>query len=96
MPCSFWCRAKSISLLLGIFHNTNHDVLALVNAQNTGVQTNVIVLCLTPGPSGIVLLIHPAALIHFGKTCLGALLGFTVEPHNALCPVGGIRKDINV
>ena len=83
-------------LFLGVFYNSNHDVSALLNAQNTGIQADIVVLCLTPGAAGVVLIIDTAALILFCKTGFGALLRLTIALNNAFSAVGNIRKYINM
>ena len=85
-----------MKLLLGIVHNAADDVSTLVNAQNTGIQGNVIVLRLAPGTAGIVLVIDAAALILFVKTLLRRLVRLTVTANNALCTVGFVGKYVDM
>ena len=83
-------------LLSGVLDDIHHNVGALFNTQNTGVQADVIVLCLTPGAAGIVLIVDPAALILLGKALFGSLLGVTVKANNTLRTVGGICEYLNM
>ena len=85
-----------VRLFLRILNNTNNDIRALLDTQNTGVKADIVILSLAPGAAGVVLIIHPAALILFSQTGLRGLLRFAVKTDDALSPVGGIRKDINM
>ena len=68
-PCTiFRCRAFAIQLFSGIFHNTDQDIPTLLKAENTGIQTDIVVLSLAPGAAGVVLIIDPAAFILFIQT----------------------------
>ena len=62
-----------VALFLGVFHDLADDVSTLVDAQNTGVQRNVVVLGLAPGTAGVVLVVDAAALIFFVQTGFGLL-----------------------
>mgnify|MGYP003289455657 CR=1 FL=1 len=68
----------------GIFHDAADDVHALINTQNTGIQADIIVLCLAPGTAGVVLIVHTAALILFLQTGFGTLFGLTVQTHDTV------------
>ena len=85
-----------LRLLSGILHDGAEDVYALVNAQNAGIQGDVIVLRLAPGTAGVVLIVDTAALILFMQTLLRALVGLTVTADDALGTIGDIRKDVNM
>jgi len=79
-----------------MFYSIDNDFSAVIDTQNAGIQAKVIILCLAPGPTGIVMVVYTAALVFFLKSGLGALLGFTVQANNAFCSVGCISKNIDM
>ena len=83
-------------LLFGIFHNTADNLCTLVNTQDTGIETQIVVLGLTPGTAGIVLIVHTAALVLFVQTGLRALVGFAVAADNTLRTERNIGKGENM
>jgi hypothetical protein len=82
--------------LLGNSYSINNDLHALVNAQHAGAKAHLIVMCSTPGTTGIVLIIHAAALILIIQTSLGRLLRFAVKTNDALCAEGVLCMDENI
>ena len=85
-----------ILIFLGVGDDSTHDIGALFDTQNTGIQTNIIVLRLAPCAACVMLVIDTAALILFCKTGFGALLRLTIALNNAFSAVGNIRKYINM
>ena len=83
-------------LFSGILNDADQNIPALLNAENAGVQTDVIVLCLTPGTAGVVMVVHTAALVLFCKAGFGTLFRFTVKSHNAVSAVGGIGENVGM
>ena len=80
-------------ILFGIQVGVDHDFSAVVLAQNAGIQAEVVVLGHTPGAAGVVLIVHTAALVLFGQTLLGALLGFAVQSDDPVSLGCGIGMD---
>ena len=79
MPCTGRCRANLCNLLFGIFHGADDDIDALVNAENAGIQADTVILGLTPGAAGVVLIVDAAALILLVQTRLRACLLYTSD-----------------
>ena len=61
--------------------------------QSAGTEADIIVLCLTPGAAGIVLIVDLTALILLLKTGLRALFRLAVQTDDAVGTVGHIRID---
>ena len=59
-------------LLSGVLHDAAENIHTLINAQDTGIQGNVVVLGHAPGTAGVMLIVDAAALILFVQTLLGA------------------------
>jgi len=79
-------------LLFGVFNDLADNINTLLDTQNTGVKRDVIVLGLSPGPTGVVLIVYTTALVLFVQTLLGALIGLAVAAHNAFSTVCYICK----
>ena len=93
MPCTGRCRANLCNLLFGIFHGADDDIDTLVNAEDAGIQADVIILGLTPSAAGVVLIVHAAALILLVQTRLRALVGLAVQTDDAVGAEGHIREN---
>ena len=92
--CNF-AQAHSLRLLAVVI-NIYNDICAGIYAQGAAVEAEIVVLRLTPGPAGVVLVIYAAALILFLQSCLRTFLGFAVKPDDPVCTEIHIRVDINV
>ena len=80
----------------GLFHNAADNVHALLDAQGAGVQADVVVLSLAPGPAGVVLVVDPAAFVLFKQAGFRALVGLAVAVDDAIRPEGGVGADKGV
>ena len=83
-------------LFLGLLHNAADNVCTEINTQFSGIQAQVIVLGLTPGPAGVVLIVDPAALIFLVQTGLRALVGFAVLLYDPLGTEGDIGMGVDM
>ena len=62
------------------------DVHAFLNADQAGIQGDVVVLSRTPLPVGVVLVIHPAAGVLVRQALLRGLLRLAVQADDAVGP----------
>ena len=80
-------------LLLTGFDDGNNDIGTLLHPQNSGIDTKIVILCHTPGSSGIMLIIDSAPFILLVQAGFGTLLRLTILGNDPLRTKILIRVD---
>ena len=70
--------------LFGVLYYIQENVDAALHTQCAGAEANIVILCLTPGAAGIMLIVNFTALILFVQTGLGTLFRLTVKANDSV------------
>ena len=79
-----------------LFVEIYDDIHTVFDTQIAGIQTNIIVLCRTPGTTGIVLIIDLTAFVLLSQARHGGLFAFAVKAYNTICAVFLVSMDVDI
>ena len=76
---------ENVSALFFVPNKVQNNLSSFFNTDNAGVQADIVIIGITPGAAGVMLVIKLATFIFFLKSGNRGLFRFTVQTDNSVC-----------